>query len=118
MKKMLLAALVMLTLAMPTFAMDFATEYGVGMVDSIMIKAPLGGDLSLNVGLDYKAFNTIIETNWNNIKTNAHGTVYMPLIGLDYKVLKKAELKKFKSEGGLLQGNSYALEQEETGELL
>ena len=90
MKKFLLAAIVMLAFAMPSFAMT--TEYGIGTFESITVRTPIGDNLKLNLGVDYKAVNTIVEMNAMNMKTNVNGVVYMPLIGVDYGIYQKENL--------------------------
>lgn len=90
MKKFLLAAFLMLAIVSPSFAIPFTTEYGMGMFDTITVRTPIGGDLSLNLGLDYKAINTVMD--FGPSKTVIDGAVYMPLIGVDYKFFQDEAL--------------------------
>jgi len=90
MKKFLLAAFVMCSLIVPSFAFDLTAEYGTGLLDSIVVRTPVFGGLSINAGLDFKSVNTVIEVP--EMKTNWTGTVYMPLVGIDYKIMDNSDV--------------------------
>jgi len=94
MKKIILAAFVMLTFVTPSFAFDFTAEYGLGVMDSIVLRTPLSEDLSLNFGMDYKSVNLVNEVSGynNSSKMSIIGSIYMPLFGLDYKMYSKEAL--------------------------